>query len=92
MATNRDLGQLTAGMTTRGRTVIHAAPTTNTESPGTKRTALCDPFGEALTRPRPDAVPTCSQCLALLAGAYHDDYVIPPTWRQAVDNAARYLA
>jgi hypothetical protein len=91
MPIDRDLGQLTAGMTTRGRTVIHAAPTANNETPPTKRTALCAPFGEALTRPRPDAVPTCGRCLALLAGSYHEDYVIPPAWRHAVDDAARYL-
>jgi hypothetical protein len=91
MPTNRDLGQLTAGMTTRGRTVIHAAPTANNAPPTAKRTALCDPFGEPLTRPQPDAVPTCSQCLALLAGSYQADYVIPSAWQQAVDDAARYL-
>jgi hypothetical protein len=91
MTTNRDPDQLTAGMTTRSRTVIHATPTANNESARTNRTVLCDPFGEALTRPRPDAVPTCGRCLALLAGSYNANYVIPLAWRQAVQSAARYL-
>ena len=78
--------ELTAGMTARGRTVIHATQTLA----GLPNASLCGPFGAPITRPRPEATPTCFHCLVLLAG-YWPATAIPAAWREAVEDAKQYV-